>query len=241
MQQGLAEDNPVLGTSKPGKELPRTRVLQPRELQAIWRATEHASDYHAIVRLLMLTGQRREEVAGMRWSEIERDARLWVLPPERTKNGLKHSVPLSDQAFGIIVGQPRRVDTSNSPRDLIFGRGSGPFSGWSRCKMRLDALLAKSAVAVPRADDSGLGNWRVHDLRRTMVTGMAEKLGILPHVIESVVNHISGHKSGVAGIYNLATYAEEKRFALQAWADYLDQLISTETVLKSEASGSLDR
>ena len=120
----------------------------------------------------------------------------------RTKNGRGHDVPLSDEALSILTSVGSR-----DGRALIFGEGSGPFSGWSKSKERLDKRC-------------GVTGWRLHDLRRTVVTGMAE-LGTQPHVIEAVVNHVSGHKAGVAGIYNRAIYAREKREALKQWSTYL--------------------
>ena len=132
---------------------------------------------------------------------------MWRIPASRTKNGRGHDVPLSDPVLAII--------NSISPREgrhLIFGDGSGPFSGWSKSKERLDQR-------------SGVTDWRLHDLRRTVVTGMAE-LGVQPHVIEAIVNHVSGHKAGVAGIYNRATYAPEKRAALDRWAKHVDEIIA---------------
>jgi len=224
MQQGIADENPVIGTSKPGKETARTRVLSPDELKNIWKATGDLGDYESIIRLLLLTGQRRDEVGGLRWSEIDFDRSLWTLPAARTKNGLSNEVPLSNQAISIITSHSSGAGVDNVSRDLVFGRSEGPFSGWSKSKRRLDAQigrLPKPGSAGSERDSSG---WRVHDLRRTMVTMMAEHLNIWPHVIESVVNHVSGHKAGVAGIYNRATYADEKRNALQAWADHLDRI-----------------
>lgn len=228
MQQGLAEENPVIGTSKPGKEIARTRVLSPDELRTIWEATKSIGDYGSIIRLPILTGQRREEVGGLHWTEVDRHQSLWTLPAERTKNGLSHEVPLSDQALSIITSQPTRVGADNLPRNLVFGQGEGPFSGWSQSKSRLDARIDRASTVKHIGNKEIRSGWRVHDLRRTTVTMMAEHLNILPHVIESVVNHVSGHKAGVAGIYNRATYAAEKRSALQAWADYLDQILSAQ-------------
>lgn len=205
MEEGLAEHNPVVDTAK-RPETTRDRVLLADELKAIWLATAGPGDHNAIIRLLMLTGQRREEVAAIGWRELDLKKALWSIPSERTKNGRPHDVPLSSHAVAIFDQIPDRAE-----RDLIFGEGEGPFSGWSKSKERLDRR-------------SGVSNWRLHDLRRTLVTGMAE-IGIQPHVIEAVVNHVSGHKAGVAGIYNRATYAEEKRAALQTWADHLDVIL----------------
>ncbi|MGI9503692.1 MAG: site-specific integrase, partial [Geminicoccaceae bacterium] len=181
------------------------RVLSNDEIAKLWAETDRLGDFAAIIRLLLLTGQRREEVAAMRWSEIDLERRLWEIPGTRTKNHRPHQVPLSDQVLGILETLDRRQG-----RDLIFGTGKGGFSGFGQSKARSDRR-------------SGLSGWRVHDLRRTAVTGMVE-IGIQPHVVEAVVNHISGHKGGVAGIYNKATYATEKRQALKAWANALEAI-----------------
>lgn len=205
--RGVINRNPLIGTRAITAEKPRERVLSDDEIAKLWEETGRPGDFATIIRLLLLTAQRREEVAAMRWSEIDFDRCLWEIPSERTKNGRPHQVPLSDQAASILEALPRR-----DGRDLAFGTGKGGFSGWGQSKARSDRR-------------SGLNEWRIHDLRRTAVTGMAE-LGIQPHVVEAAVNHVSGHKAGVAGIYNRATYATEKRLALQRWADRIDEITS---------------
>jgi integrase len=224
ISEGMAEANPVAGTNK-REEKPRERTLSPDELRAIWQACGD-DDHGRIVRLLLLTGQRREEVAGMAWGELNLERALWTLPGARTKNGKPHEVPLADAALAVLEAVQRRPG-----RDLLFGEGEGPFSGWSRCKARLDdrvaAARAKADGRDKPAKEGTPAPWVLHDLRRTAVTGMAG-LGIQPHVIEAVVNHISGHKAGVAGIYNRATYAAEKRQALQRWADHVMALAAGE-------------
>jgi integrase len=211
IREGLAETNPVAGTGKAEEGGSRERVLTDAELADIWR-TLGDDQFSDIVRLLILTGQRRDEVGGMRWSEIDGAAALWTMPPQRTKNRREHAVPLSPAALAVIDRQPRRKNADGSPRDLIFGLGLGGFSGWSDCKARLNERLAATA------------DWRLHDLRRTAATVMADKLGVLPHIIEAVLNHTSGHRAGVAGIYNRARYEAETRAALCAWADYVQSL-----------------
>lgn len=204
VDQDLLEVNVVAATKRPlRKEPTRSRVLSPDERCAIWTATEGEGAYNAIIRLLWLTGQRREEVGGMLWREVDLDRALWSLPGERTKNGLPHVVPLSKQALAIIQAQPRRGD-------YVFGeRGAAPFSGWSRCKRRLDV---RSRVA----------GWTLHDIRRSVVTGMNDELGTAPHVVEAAVNHVTGAaRLGVAGTYNRAQYLAERTRALQNWADHL--------------------
>ena len=212
--EGLLDTNPVVGTAKLDEGGSREGTLTREELAELWVAldAEPNPQFADIVRLLILTGQRREEVGSLRWSEVELDRGLIVLPPERTKNSRQHEVPLSRQALAILSRQPRRKG-----RDFIFGIGEAGFSGWSDCKARLDQVLLarRKAKAMPE--------WRLHDLRRSAATQMAE-LGIQPHIIEAVLNHVSGHKGGVAGVYNRATYAEPMREALQRWADWLDQI-----------------
>jgi integrase len=217
--EGLLDANPVQGTAKLDEGGSRERTLTPTELGELWSVldAEPNPQFTDIVRLLILTGQRREEIGGLRWNEIDLDRGLVVLPPERTKNSRQHEVPLSHQARAILARQPKRKG-----RDFIFGIGQAGFSGWSKCKERLDQALLAARRQTNRKPKP-LPDWRFHDLRRTAATQMAE-LGIQPHVIEAVLNHVSGHKSGVAGIYNRATYAEPMREGLQRWADWLDQI-----------------
>jgi integrase len=206
---GMLEHNPVTGTNR-NDESARDRVLSPAELRLIWN--ELGDDhYGSIMKLLALTGQRAGEIAGLRWSEVRDNAVL--LSAERTKNSRQHSVPLSEAARAIIEAQPRRVNADGKPRDLIFGLGDGPFDGWSKCGNMLNARITK-------ASGKPLSHWTAHDLRRSFATHAAE-MGIQPHIIEAVLNHISGHKAGVAGVYNRAAYEPEKRAALERWADQL--------------------
>jgi integrase len=210
MKAGLVDHNPVVGTIK-GEETSRERVLTPAELSAIWSATADLNGYDAIVRLLMLTGARKSEVGGMAHAELDRDRALWTLAGERTKNGLPHEVPLSRQALAIVGEFPELPG-----RPYLFGRGGrSPFSGWSRSKERLDARIAEQRGAP-------LPAWTIHDLRRSAVTIMAEEAIAPPHIIEAVVGHVSGHKNGVAGVYNRAAYRIEKAVALERWGDWLE-------------------
>jgi integrase len=203
--EGLVDANPVLGTNRT-EEKPRERVLSPAELRVIWRSCRSADHFGAIVKLLMLTGQRAGEIGGLRRSELKGD--LIALPGERTKNARPHTVPLSTAARAILASIEERAG-----RDLIFGFGDGPFSGWSKAKNTLDA-------AIKEATGAELPHWTLHDLRRSFATHAAE-IGIQPHIIEVILNHISGHRAGVAGVYNRALYEPEKRQALDRWADTL--------------------
>jgi integrase len=202
--------NPVVGTNAPAESEPRDRVLEDAELAAIWKAC--ADDEHGrIVKLLALTGCRRDEIGRMRWAEIDFDTGTLSLPAERVKNKHQHRLPLSDMAVDIIKATLRRLG-----REHVFGghrggeRGGG-FSDWTRQKHALD-------------ERSGVSRWVLHDLRRTAATRMAD-LGVQPHVIEEALNHRSGHRRGVAGTYNRSTYEPEVRAALAKWADHLSEIV----------------
>jgi integrase len=210
MNEGLVENNPVIGLKRP-QEKTRERVLDFAELRLIWNALED-DHYGAIIKLLMLTGQRAGEIAGLSWSEIH-DGMI-LLPAERSKNKRAHLVPLSGPALEIISAQPKRRTAEDEPRDLIFGYAKGPLGGWSGHKKSLNERIKETngGKAIP--------HWTPHDLRRSFATHAAE-IGIQPHIIEAVLNHISGHRGGVAGIYNRATYDAEKKTALDRWAEHL--------------------
>jgi integrase len=211
MREGLVLANPVANTNK-REEKPRERVLVDSELRAIWQAVGD-NQYGTIVKLLMLSGQRVNEIAGLRWSEIGFDRGVISLPGSRTKNGRPHEVPMSPQVQTLLAALPR-----TEGRELVFGKSNGPFSGFSRCKDALNARIAE--LSGGRA----LAQWVLHDLRRSAATGMAE-IGIQPHVIEAVLNHVSGHKGGIAGIYNRAQYSAEKAQALARWDEHIESIM----------------
>ena len=201
--EGLCEQSPVNGTMKADEGASRDRVLTQDELKALWHALSD-NRFSEIVRLLLLTACRRNEIGNLTWDEIDLKRKLIVLPPDRTKNGRGLELPLSAQALAVIERTPRRNSSA-----FLFRDANGD-KGWDQDKMRLDARL-------------GIAPWRLHDCRRSTATYMGE-LGVLPHIIEACLNHQSGHKSGVAGIYNRAKYADEMRAALQRWADHLDEI-----------------
>jgi integrase len=210
MREGLVLANPVVNTNK-REEKARDRVLVDAELRAIWQAVG-VGQYGTIVKLLILTGQRRDEIAGLRWSEIYFDRGVISLPGGRTKNGRPHELPMSAQVRALLSARPRVED-----RDLVFGRREGQFSGFSRCKETLDNAIAE-------LNGGPLAPWVLHDLRRSVATGMAE-IGIQPHIIEAVLNHVSGHKGGIAGIYNRAQYSAEKAQALARWDEHVGCIV----------------
>jgi integrase len=201
---GLCEHNPVVGSISPEGAARRDHVLSDAELAAVWRVCKD-DDYSRIVQLLILTAQRRGEVGGMRWSELSGND--WVIPASRAKNGKEHVVPLAPMALRIIENITRWVG-----RDWLFGTSAEGYRTWSAGKLGFDQRC-------------GVAGWTIHDLRRTSATKMAD-LGVPPHVIETVLNHVSGHKSGVAGIYNRSRYEGEVRQALERWASHVEKLVT---------------
>jgi len=204
--------SPCAGVKPPTVERARDRVLSDDELKLVWQAADKVGyPFGPLVQLLTLTGQRRDEVARLRWEEIDFDKRLWTLPRERTKADRPHEVPLSDGVLDVLQAVPR---VAGSPFVLATNNGASPVSGYSSGKHRLDALLP--ADMLP---------WRLHDLRRTCASGLA-RLGINLPVIEKVLNHISGSFAGIVGVYQRHNFADEKRQALEAWGRHLDMLIT---------------
>ncbi len=232
IKEGLCGDdpaNPVANTNKQAKEAKRTRVLRDHELAEIWIVALSAGEYGRILRILMLTGQRREEIGGLRPPEIDLGnwdddfgKRLITLPAERTKNGLPHEIPLSDSVIDILKGCPRREG-----RQFLFGSRKGPFSGYAKAKAALDAGIVQARVELHGDEAPLLVPWRHHDLRRTFATKMGEDLGIQPHIVEAILNHVSGEaKRGVAGVYNHAIYRKEKAQALTLWAHHVASIVA---------------
>jgi len=208
----------------------RERVLSDTEIAEIWRAAgDAARPYGTIIRLLILTGQRRSEVAGMTWSEISEDLTTWKLPGERTKNRVAHSVPLSAAVCDLFratlpcdAKEAKRVlnDWRAGGALVLPGAAGTPFAGWTKAKRALDAAIIDARAKAAAATGTGpapIAPWSVHDLRRTVATGL-QRLGVRLEVTEAVLNHISGSCGGIAGVYQRHDWAAEKRAALDAWA-----------------------
>lgn len=198
--------SPCDGLRAPAKERTRDRVLSDAELVKILQASDVLNyPFGTICKLLVFTGQRISEVAGMAWDDIDFDKKIWSLPAAKNKAGRAHEVPLTDMAVDIIEQLPRLDETLVFPARRHMS--SKPVSGFSKAKKQLDDL-------------SGVTNWRQHDIRRTVATGMA-RLGIQPHIVERVLNHSSGTFRGVAGVYNRFGYLPEMRAALEKWGSHV--------------------
>jgi integrase len=168
-----------------------------------------AYPFGPMAKLMLLTGCRRDEVAAMRDSEIDLAARTFTLAPSRTKNKRSHVVHLSDAAVTIIEGLDR---VTNDSGYLFSTNGKTYATGYSKAKKQFDKLMA-----IP--------GWRFHDLRRSMVSGMA-RIGISLPVIERCVNHVSGSFDGIVGIYQKHDFAREKAAAFDAWARHVEGVAS---------------
>lgn len=204
--RAILDQSPADQVLLPAKEIARDRVLDDDELvRVIHAARTIGGPYGGIVELLALTGQRREEVARLKWEELDVARRLWAIPQARTKNAKAHLVHLSEQSVRLL----NRADPKGPFVFSLFG--TKPFTEFSRAKKRLDQL-------------SGVGNWRLHDLRRTCVSGMA-RLGITPHVADKILNHQSGAISGVAAVYQRHEFFSERREALDRWGVHVGQII----------------
>ncbi len=211
VERGMIDANPIAGMKPPSKEKSRERVLTDDELGALW-ATCDAEGYPFgdCMKLLILSGQRRAEVAEMRWSEVDLEKRLWTLPSTRAKNGRQHTVPITDAMLDVLRKVPRFLGS-----DYVFTTtGKSPVSGFGRLKNRLEKALPE-----------GTEPWIIHDLRRTMSTNVA-MLGVPQPVTEALLNHKTGVVSGVAAIYNVYSYADEKREALDRWNQHLGSMLA---------------
>lgn len=203
VRKGHAPENPLVRVDQV-KLASRERVLSEDEIRKVWNACQN-DDLGKIIKLLLLTGCRADEIGGLKWSEIDADKATIKLSAERTKNGREHILPLSPLALQIVKQIEKRPG-----RDFLFGKtAAGGFVWWAKRKTLVN----------------GLAHWTIHDLRRTAATHMAE-LGIEPHIIEAILNHVSGHKTGVAGIYNRASYGKQMRIALDRWAVHIEGIVT---------------
>ena len=213
--RAVLEQSPAEGVPLPAKEIARDRVLNDEELaQVILAARQIGGPYGGIVELLALTGQRREEVAQLCWEELDLDQRIWTIPKSRSKNAKAHTVHLSNQSLAILESVARRGL-------LVFSlHGTKPYQQFAKGKRLLDQV-------------SGVSGWRIHDLRRTCVSGMA-RLGVAPHVADKILNHQSGTISGVAAVYQRHDFRTERQHALDRWGAHIADIVE-------EASRELHR
>jgi integrase len=217
IDEGLIEKNPAAGVKMPAQKAERERSLSDEEIRPFWLACDETGwPFGPLAQLLLLTAQRRDELAHATWSEFDLDKQTWTLPGERTKNGRSHIVHLSTLAIEILERLPRIART----KDWVFTTGLGgdtPVSGFGRGRERVSAAMAA-------ASGEEVTPFTLHDLRRSAATGMAA-LAIAPHVVDKILNHSSGKIAGVAKIYNRFEYLPERQAALEAWGRHVESLI----------------
>jgi integrase len=256
VEQGILPASPAVGVKKRTPTVRRERVLSDAELRLVWLAADEVGEpFGHLVKLLALTGARRDEWAGATWSEIDSGRRVFHLPASRSKNGLAHDIPLSPRAVEVLEDLSR---LKGEP-DYIFTTGQGraaaaenaplvPVSGFSKAKRHLDATIAaiQARQEAERAARTGeapvavnpMADWRIHDLRRTAVTGMG-RLGVRVEVAERAVNHVSGTFAGVVGVYQRHDYANEVRDALERWAAAIERAVAADYSLQSKLTSSV--
>jgi integrase len=213
--------SPVARMKLPTKEVARDRVLSDDELRWFWAGCDEIDwPFGPLAKLLLLTLQRRDEVAGMEWPELNLAQRTWTIPREKAKNKRAHEVHLSEAALAVLRSLPRVGD------GLVFTTtGETAVSGFSRAKRRLNtAMLATKRAELGWRKGDAIPRWILHDLRRTGATGMA-RLGLPPHVVDKVLNHVSGTIRGVAAVYNRFEYLDERRAALDGWARHIGNIV----------------
>ena len=219
VSRGIIERSACDGIERPSNEKNRDRTLDTDELRLVWRSAQNLGfPFGPIVKLLVLTGQRRSEVGGIEWRELDLERGLWRLPAERSKNRRGHSLPLSPQALEILRALPRFAGSR-----FVFSPGKTPPSGFSRAKTRLDKFIANLNNGDPIAP------WILHDIRRSVASGLAS-LGVSLPTIEKLLNHVSGSFGGVAGVYQQYNFADEMRAATEAWGQFVHQLISDQPI-----------
>jgi integrase len=215
LARDLIMTSPCAGVEAPQPTPARDRVLTDDELRWFWLACDTLGPPFApLFKLLCLTGQRREEVGGMRWAELH--GNVWTIPAPRVKNGREHALVLPEPALALIQSVPQ---IAGCP--FVFSTtGRTSLSGYSEAKRRLDAAMLKQGLAETGRPDFQIAPWRLHDLRRTTASGMA-KLGIALPTIEKVLNHVSGSFGGIVAVYQRHEFKAEKAAALKAWAEHV--------------------
>ena len=226
VSEGDIERSPLEGLEAPPIPTSRDRVLADWELQLVFEAAgKLGKPFGPLIRLLILTGQRMQELAGASWSEFDRAEAVLRIPAVRAKNGKATEVPLATAAIAEIDGI---AGGDKWPRKglLFTTTGKTSVSGFSRAKRQIDRQVAK--MLKEREDERTVEHWRYHDLRRTLATGL-QRLGVRFEVTEAVLNHVSGSKGGVAGIYQRHDWRDEKRAALDAWSSHVASMANAKS------------
>jgi integrase len=239
VEREVIAKSPIEGLSPPEPFEARDRVLDDAEILLVWcAASSTAYPWGPFYKLLILTAQRRDEVAGMQWPELNLDKREWIIPSARTKNGKEHLVHISPMAFDILANLQRQAkkDANGKPisRYVFTTTDETHISGYSRAKAFLDAKIVKLN------DEAEIPEWRVHDIRRSVATGLGA-LKVPPHIVERILNHVSGVNGGIVGVYQRFEYANERREALIKWANHINELVLENMRREREATNVIVR
>lgn len=231
ISRAIIEASPAKGINAQAKEQSRDRTLAAHETRdVIAAARQMAYPFGSIIELLFMTAQRRDEVAAMRWSEVDLDKAVWTIPAARAKNGKAHDVHLSKCAVALLRSLPRFVLPDNSESDQVFTTtGETPFSGFSKAKSKLDekmlqAMRKRAAKNGKNPNEISVAPWRLHDIRRTVTTELS-RLGVAIHIADAILNHKSGTIGGVMAVYQRNEFTEERRDALNKWCDRIDAIM----------------
>ncbi|MDJ0613986.1 MAG: integrase arm-type DNA-binding domain-containing protein [Rhizobiaceae bacterium] len=223
VEQDILKESFAAGTKKPAKETSRERVLKQHEMMAYWQAAnEIGYAFGSIFKLLLLTGARRSEISDLIWSEVDLQGKRLVIDGSRMKGGEEHIIPLSSQAIDVFNEIPMFGKRKSSP--VFTTNQVTPVSGFSKVKARMDNRISELL------SDDELQPWRIHDVRRTVATGLAD-LQVHPHIIEKLIAHKTGSIKGVAAIYNRADYEEQKRTAVDTLGRFIQDLVSSDSNL----------
>lgn len=227
VSEGDLTDSPISGMEPPPAPAARDRVLTDAELALIWNGADALGyPFGPMVRLLVITGQRLEEVAGLEWSEVDQASTMWTIPAKRAKNGELSHVPLASLAvaeFAALAKRKSKADSWPKRGHVFTTTGETSVSGFSKAKKRVDREAGKLAAKIDEPVE--IAPWRFHDLRRTVATGL-QRLGVRFEVTEAILNHVGGSRSGIAGIYQRHDWADEKRAALNAWSDHVQRVLN---------------
>ena len=224
VERGDIERSPLEGMKGPSAVAARDRVLADHEIVELWNALDSIGPAGDVYRLLLLTGQRLNEVAGIAWGELDQQGSVWTIPADRAKNGAAHVVPLAGEVVAIFDRLAGGDDWPNKGYVFPAVKGEGPMWVGDKVKKRLDETVAKARRKAEGDDASPMPAWRNHDLRRTVATAL-QRLGIRLEVTEAVLNHVSGSRAGIVGVYQRHDWSDEKRSALEAWARHLGTIL----------------
>ena len=216
--------SPMDGMAPPGKDGERTRVLRGDELRAVWAASDGMGEpYASFVKLLMLTGQRLREVAGMTWAEVDLEKAQWIIPASRTKNKREHLVPLAPMVLTLLKARFPDEKTRKGP--VFTTDGKKPINGFSKPKAKLDGEVVKAFAAIDNSTLPIMQPWVFHDLRRSVSTG-CQSLGFPIEHTEAAINHVSGKRGGLVRVYQLWEYQPEKVAVMSAWARHVEAVVT---------------